>query len=337
MGESEQAKGPRLLLLRKEPKARKAIGTVYQHLERPEPLFGHIFGDLEGFLVAFTGRQARLTREGARRNELANIHQMSFLYPDDTEKAASYLLAKAETLHDAYFGVHLFRAPLSRLASNAVPTVRCLWMDEDEGTYPEIGPDPTAIVASSSERRHLYWQLAYPVSVEWAVSMNRRIATWAGGDIGKAGLASVLRVPGTFNFKRYPTVDPVTLEFPRAEPWSPEIMEQAIPELPPLPTASSPSEPYDGPEMELAEFLDGVEVLGEVSDCLGRKLAIVCPWIAEHSGGDRTGTYVGHRVDGGLWFYCNHSHCQGRGWTEFRQTVRLKSKKLALVQKGCYA
>ncbi len=295
---------------------------MYQHLERPEPLFGHIFGDLEGFLVAFTGRQARLTREGARRNELANIHQMSFLYPDDTEKAASYLLAKAETLHDAYFGVHLFRAPLSRLASNAVPTVRCLWMDEDEGTYPEIGPDPTAIVASSSERRHLYWQLAYPVSVEWAVSMNRRIATWAGGDIGKAGLASVLRVPGTTNFKRSPKVDPVTLEITDAGPWEPEVMDQAIPRLP-EPTRSSvtATEPYDGPEVVLEEFLGDVEILAEISDGLGKKYAIVCPWVNEHTGGDRTGTRVGQRGSGALWFHCDHEHCARRGWRDFKKKV----------------
>ncbi len=303
---------------------------------QPEALFGHIFDEDEGFLVTFTGRQARFKAADARVNELTDIRQRSWPYPDDAEQAASYLLDESETLRDVYIGVHLFREPNSRRAALTVPTVRCLWMDEDEGAYPEIGPQPTAIVASSATRRHLYWELARPVAVEWAVAMNRRIALWSGGDIGKAGLASVLRVPGTFNFKRYPTVDPVTLEFPRAEPWSPEIMEQAIPEIS-EPTSETRSETYDGPEMELAEFLDGVEVLGEVSDCLGRKLAIVCPWIAEHSGGDRTGTYVGHRVDGGLWFYCNHSHCQGRGWTEFRQTVRLKSKKLALVQKGIYA
>lgn len=321
---SEQAKGPRLLLLRKEPKARKAIERVYQQLVRPEPLFGHIFGDLEGYLVTFTGRQARFRREEARQNELTDIRQLSWPYPDEVEQAVGYLLDNLETLRDAYFGVHLFRKPNTRLASAAAPTVRCLWMDEDEGAYPEIGPAPTAIVASSSERRHLYWQLAYPVSVEWAVSMNRRIATWAGGDIGKAGLASVLRVPGTMNFKRYPTVDPVTLEITDAAPWEPLVMEQAIPELP-EPTRSSVAvtEPYDGPEVVLEEFLEAspVEILAEISDGLGKKYAIVCPWIQEHSGGDRSGTRVGQRHGGGLWFHCDHAHCAGRNWRDFKRAL----------------
>ena len=152
--------------------------------------------------------------------------------------------------------------------------------------------------------------------------MNRRIAVWAGGDVGKAGAATVLRVPGTANFKRHPHVDLITMEITGAGPWDPEVMEQAIPELPSPSPSSTSTGPYDGPELELAEFLDGVEVIGEVPDGLGMKLTIVCPWVHEHSGGDRTGTRVGHRAGGGLWFHCDHEHCQGRGWSEFRLAVR---------------
>jgi hypothetical protein len=188
------------------------------------------------------------------------------------------------------------------------------------------------------KRRHLYWKLTHPVSIEWAVEMNRRIATWAGGDIGKAGAASVLRAPGTANWKREPQVDLVVGELTGSGPWEPEVMAQAIP---PLPERSEPkvqtgfAEPYDGPEMELDEFLDGIEVIGELADGLGRKYAIVCPWVHEHTGGDRTGTYVGHRSDGGLWFYCNHSHCEGRTWREFRQTIRSRLRqKLVTIRRG---
>jgi len=295
---------------------------LYQRKDRPETLFGHVLDEDDGFLVTFTGQQARFTRPDARPNELARIVQRSWRYPDEAQQAADYLVDEAQSERDAYFGVHLFREPHTRLASNAAPTVRCLWLDEDEGSYPGIGPEPTAIVSSSRTRRHLYWRLAHPVAVEWAVAMNRRLAAWARGDISKAGAASVLRVPGTWNFKRHPEVDPVFMEITHTRAWGAEIMEQAVPEIPSATsTSGSTTEPYNGPELELAEFLEGVEVIGEVADGLGSKLAIVCPWVHEHDGGDRTGTYVGQRAGGGLWFYCNHGHCQGRGWPEFRHKV----------------
>ncbi len=309
---------------------------MYQRTDRPEALLGHIIGEETGFLVTLTGRQARLDNPDARQNELAGIRQRSFRYPDETRSAAEYLLAESARGRDTYFGVHLFRKRGNRLAANATPTVRCLWLDEDEGHFPEIGPEPTAFVASSSTRRHLYWRLTRAVSVEWAVEMNRRLATWAAGDIGKAGLASVLRPPGTMNYKRHPQVDRVTLRIAEVDAWEPEVLDQAVPEIPD-PNSAPNSAPYDGPELELAEFLSGIEVLGEVADGLGKKLAIVCPWVADHTGGDRSGTYVGQRSGGGLWFHCNHEHCLHRRWPEFRGRVRLKAKKLKLIAKGIYS
>jgi hypothetical protein len=303
---------------------------LYQRTARPETLFGHIFGEgssaCQGHLVTFTGQQARFSRPGARPNELAEIRQRSWSYPDEAQNAADHLISEAASQRDAYIGVHLFREPDTRLAASAAPKVRSLWLDEDEGSFPEDGPRPTAIVASSAERRHLYWRLTRAVSVEWAVAMNRRLAAWAAGDIGKAGLASVLRAPGTTNYKRHPKVDPVTMEITEAGEaggaWEPEVMEQTVPEIAAPSSRATLTGPSYGPELGLAEFLDGVEVIGEVADGLGHKLAIVCPWVQEHSGDDRTGTYVGQRTEGGLWFACNHEHCQGRAWREFKRAVR---------------
>jgi len=281
-------------------------------------------------MVTFTGRQARLEQQDARENELTAIQQRSFLCPRRVEKASNYLLAQSESGSDAYYGVHLFQAAGSRKSSNAAGAITCLWLDEDEGHFPAIGPEPTAIVYSSATRRHLYWQLTRPLSAEWVVGVNRRIAHWAGGDSGKAGLATVLRVPGTNNFKRHPQVDPVTLEITGVPAWEPEVFEQAIPPVP-EPPESTPRQgarcgapvDYDGPEIGILEFLQerGVEIrdLGGVSDSMGEKYSIVCPWVDEHSGGDRTGTYAGKRAAGGLWFACRHDHCQGRAWEDFKR------------------
>jgi len=297
---------------------------VYQRITRPETLFRHAFGEDSGYLVTFTGQQARFTDPDARPNELADTRQLSWSYPEKVEEASTYLIDQAQLRRESYFGVHLFREAGNRLATNAVGAVRALWLDEDDGRFPEDGPQPTVIVRSSAKRRHLYWLLSEPVAIEWAVAMNRRLATWAGGDTGKAGAASVLRAPGTANYKRHPHVDLVVGEFTggAGETWEPEVIDQAIPEIPDRVHPRRTTGPYDGPELELAEFLEGVEILEEVADRLGKKLAIVCPWISDHSGGDKSGTYVGQLGNGGLWFYCHHQHCHQRTWRDFKRVAR---------------
>jgi hypothetical protein len=210
-------------------------------------------------------------------------------------------------------------------------------LDEDDGRYPETGPEPTAVVNSSADRRHLYWRLAAPQPAGWVVRMNRRIAAWAKGDSGKAGLASVLRAPGTRNFKRHPEVDPVTLEITDVPAWEPEVLEQAVPPLPSVPVSGDKRrEPYDGPPVELDPYLEFVEVLGGVPDDGGVKFAIVCPWVSEHSGGDRSGTYLGQLSGGKLYFRCYHEHCAERTWRQFRQAVQKREKLAFLVKKGQY-
>jgi len=276
-------------------------------------------------LITFSGRQARLRNPEEAANRLEFIAQNYFRYPEQGKEAAQHLLRLSEAGRDAYFGTHLYTEPGSRLTSNAVGAVTCLWMDEDEGRFPEEEPQPTAIVHSSATRRHLYWRLERPVTVEWAVAMNRRLAVFSSGDIGKAGLASVLRAPSTRNYKRHPVVDDVRMTLTGADPWSPEIMEQAIPELP-EPQVSTLARTcsraaYDGPEVEIEEYLEYVEVFGEVSDGLGTKYAIRCPWINEHTGKDPSGAYLGKRADGGFWYHCHHAHCAGRTWEEFRFAV----------------
>jgi len=284
-------------------------------------------------MVTFTGRQARLERD-ARQNELTAIEQRSFLYPRQADQASNYLRRQGESGRDAYYGVHLFREPGSRLSSNSIPTVSCLWLDEDEGYFPETSPTPSAEVHSSNERRHLYWRLTRRVSTEWATAMNRRIATWSGGDVGKAGLASVLRPPGTSNYKRHPVVDEVRGQM-TGEAWSPEVMEQAIPPLPEPETKPNHGNTYDGPPIELADYLSAVEVLYETPDGLSNtKYAIVCPWIDEHSCGDRSGTYIGQRIGGGPWFHCNHEHCQGRTWRGFKRKAGRRGTVIRVTLPG---
>jgi hypothetical protein len=77
---------------------------------------------------------------------------------------------------------------------------------------------------------------------------------------------------------------------------------------------------YDGPEIDLTDYLSWVEVFSEVHDGQGIKFAIRCPWADEHTNGV-TGTYLGQRYNGATWFYCHHAHCAGRGWREFTKAL----------------
>jgi hypothetical protein len=163
--------------------------------------------------------------------------------------------------------------------------------------------------------------------------MNRRLAAWSEGDAGKAGLATVLRAAGTANHKRYPRVDLVTGELTETHAWNPEIMDQAVP-LPDPPRPTTVRKPYDGPAIDLADYLDNVEIISEITDGTGIKYAIVCPWVSEHTGGDRTGTRVGQRSNGALWFHCDHEHCQGRAWHEFKHKVHRRKKVLRITRPG---
>lgn len=173
-----------------------------ERLGRITELWEHLFGDLEGYLVTFTGRQSA----GAGPNELEDTKQRSWHWPAEKDAAAAYLLEESEAGRDAYFGVHLFRHPGSRKGENAAE-ILALWVDGDGATVPEMWPQPTAVVESSPGRHHFYWRLTRPIAPEYAAQLNKRFCYGMGGDKGKWGLGTVLRAPGTLNYKReHPTL-----------------------------------------------------------------------------------------------------------------------------------
>jgi hypothetical protein len=167
--------------------------------ERTTELWAHIFEGLQGYLVTFTGQQS--ARPDARPHELDAPQQRSWHWPTQTERAAHYLLEQSKAGRDAYFCVHLFRRPGNRKAENAAE-VLALWVDGDGAQVPKDWPQPTAVVESSPGRHHFYWRLTRPIDPEEAAQLNRRLCYGIGGDKGKWGLGTVLRAPGTLNYKR---------------------------------------------------------------------------------------------------------------------------------------
>ncbi len=167
--------------------------------ERIAELWAHLFEGLDGYLVTFTGRQS--TNPDARPNELDDTVQRSWRWPAQRDEAAAYLLEESEAGRDAYFSVHLFRRPDNRKAENAAE-VLALWVDGDGAQVPKDWPQPTAVVESSPGRHHFYWRLTRPIDPEAAAQLNKRLCYGMGGDRGKWGLGTVLRAPGTLNYKR---------------------------------------------------------------------------------------------------------------------------------------
>jgi hypothetical protein len=167
--------------------------------ERITELWVHLFEGLEEYLVTFTGQQS--ARSDARPNELDAPQQCSWRWPTQAEDAADYLLEQSQAGRDAYFGVHLFRRPSNRKAENAAE-ILALWVDGDGAQVPKDWPQPTAIVASSPGRHHYYWRLTRAIDPEEATQLNKRLCYGMGGDRGKWGLGTVLRAPGTLNYKR---------------------------------------------------------------------------------------------------------------------------------------
>ena len=51
----------------------------------------------------------------------------------------------------------------------------------------------------------------------------------------------------------------------------------------------------------------------------------------EHTGSDRSGTYVGQFPDGALFFRRYHGHCEARGWREYRAHYEPESVEVELV------
>jgi hypothetical protein len=162
-------------------------------------LWDHLFGNIGGYLVTFSGKQT--ARPGARTNELHDTKQRSWRWPAEREDAAAYLEDESEQGRDAYFGVHLFTRPGTRRAQHAAK-ILALWVDGDGATVPEVWPQPTAVIESSPGRHHFYWRLTRPIEPHEAAQVNRRLCYGMGGDKGKWGLGTVLRAPGTLNYKR---------------------------------------------------------------------------------------------------------------------------------------
>lgn len=174
----------------------------------PIRYWNHLFGDGEswwslfakeptGYLSILSG--LRPTGEKGRINKKRHKHveEAYFLWPDEKEEAAEYVLEESSWGHNVYSCAHLLTQK-KRAKENAAP-VLTLWADGDEAEIPTGVLAPTLTVESSPGRHHFYWRLQHSVDPKKAEELNQRLAYTIGADKSGWDLTQLLRIPGTKN------------------------------------------------------------------------------------------------------------------------------------------
>lgn len=165
----------------------------------PKAFLRLIFRDSRGYLCL--ARISRLNGLG--------FSQFFYKYPEELEKAVTWIQENDTYGLDLYYCVQLLKRPI-RQKEYTLP-VLALWADLDEchpknlGRYGE--PKPQILVQSSEGRWQAYWLLKEPMAPEQAEQFTKRIARAYhpdGCDLSGADLTQILRLP-TRNWKRVST------------------------------------------------------------------------------------------------------------------------------------
>jgi hypothetical protein len=176
--------------------------------DRPLSLDGHAALLTE---LIHANRPGYVEVVGARRDPSGDLtdfdrsHRERFVDAGDREA----FLAQVRDLRDGE-GQEVFLTPptldVPVAGNDSVVQSGLAWVDVDEPRrlarlrgFPHT---PHAVVASGSGGVHAYWLLAAPVSGERCEEVNRKLAAALGADLASCNRGRILRVPGTFNWKK---------------------------------------------------------------------------------------------------------------------------------------
>lgn len=161
--------------------------------------------DIERYLaVIFADAPAHSLIELRWRIPVGMAHE--FVGADRTSAVAEAILRRARNT-DVYVGV-LPRRRRGGGRADLVETGSVLWADCDSAAavsaLSQFAPQPGVLIASGSdERRHAYWLLAEPVSLDDIEDANHALVSRLGADHACAGAATILR-PLSWNHKHDP-------------------------------------------------------------------------------------------------------------------------------------
>lgn len=190
---------------------------------------------LMAYLNALVGREPEGVLEVRWRHE-DGMRRRVYRAADELPAAAEAILELGART-DVYGGC----APRAERAGGLEAVVRAwvLWADcdtaESIAALQAFRPAPAILVRSGSDENcHAYWTLTGPVDAEAASAGNRRLAHALGADPGAVTTAAtILRPPGTQNFKHTP---PAQVRAERMQPWRRVSARALLADLPDLPT-----------------------------------------------------------------------------------------------------
>lgn len=191
--------------------------------------------------------------------------------------------------------------------------VRAVFVDLDGAPLEPVlacGLAPHVVVESSQGRWHAYWRV-HGLALEQFGDVQKAIAARFTGDESICDLPRVMRLPGFWHRKGTPFLTRIIQEN-LVEPYT---ADQILAEFIPAGTVrDTPKKPVLGSDPVLKAFKERDLYIGEKR---GEKGAhhVKCPWHAEHTGRDTTGTiyyepHTGGYVHGS--FKCQHAHCAER-------------------------
>jgi CHC2 zinc finger len=246
---------------------------------------------------AAQGRQARETRDVQRylralfeRQQSGALIELRYRYRTGMRQRflrTADLFTAARTIvrlgisTDVYVAV----APRHQPAGDktAIASVWTLWADlDDPATHPALQRLPVApaiVIASGSPGHlHAYWPLTSPVSIPEAEQANRRLAAHLGADAGAVtNAATVLRPPGTYNFKSTPPT-PVVLKRCNQATTTLQALTAGIAQDPAPPTAPNPRSRPAASRDPLRALDPALYVSVLTGQRVGRSRKITCPF-----------------------------------------------------------
>lgn len=200
-----------------------------------------------------------------------------FGFPDEIEKALDYIELQAPK-YNVYFSAHLFKSHDSHKA-NALPT-RTIQADLDDAAVETATITPNLLIETSPGRHQAYWVLDQDVELDILEVYSRNL-TYSIPLCDKSGwtIGHRVRVPYTFNYKRAPTVDFITIVNASADKTTTEKLEQ-------LPKVSQLAlEHYDQEWLDSVGLIDpGIgpqELLQSVKDKIPPKIHAIYNLVQE--------------------------------------------------------
>lgn len=150
----------------------------------------------------------------------------------------------------------------------------------------------------------------------------------AGKDPGMKGVTRYVRLPEGFNNKESKLVDgkPFNCRMLLWQPFNRVTLEElAAPFAVDLnmtrreSRVDGASEVSDHPLINIPDVISIKEIRSD-----GR-FDITCPWVADHTGGEDSGSAVFTNGDGTIGFKCHHGNCQGRTGADLLRYIENKS------------